>query len=94
MSARNGDKARFGKQRKRKMAHRARTRDLRESIKPEEPAAALNAEPPQPPEQNPASHATGQHGVLGSTAHAIGSVLGSLAAKAKLGTDQEPAPAE
>jgi len=32
MSARNGDKARFGKQRKRKMAHRARTRDLREGL--------------------------------------------------------------
>ncbi len=84
MSARNGDKARFGKQRKRKMAHRARTQELREGLKPVvAPAGAEHGE-----------GAGEHHGVLGSAAGAIGSVIGTIAAKVKHVAHPEPAAAE
>ncbi len=77
MSARNGDKARFGAQRKRKAAQRIKIRALREELK--KPAEAPQEE---------------HHGALNSAAEAIGSALGSLAAKAKQLTHHEPAPAQ
>ncbi len=83
MSARNGDKARFGKQRKRKMAHRARTQELREGLKP----AAVAGEP------QAENHAE-KHGVLDSAAGAIGSVIGSIAATVKDVVKPEPVTAE
>jgi len=86
MSARNGDKARFGKQRKRKMAHRARTQELREGLKPVAAGAAV---------AEGAETAHGEHhGVLDSAAGALGSVIGSVAAKVKHVTKPEPATAE
>ena len=111
MSARNGDKARFGKQRKRKMAHRARTRDLRESLVPGAPSGAeavptAQAPVEKKPEQDttaPATrtetHSSESHGhehagALGSAAGAIGSVLGTLAAKVRGVKEPEPAHAD
>jgi len=84
MSARNGDKARFGKQRKRKMAHRARTQELREGLKAGVvPGAAPGAE---------ASH--GEHHRVDSAAGAMGSAPGTIATKVTHAEKPEPAHAE
>jgi hypothetical protein len=94
MSARNGDKARFGKQRKRKMAHRARTQELREGLKAAVPGAA------------PVNHLTaagqheegklhdGHHGPLDTAAGATGSVPENLSPKVTSVKTPEPATAE
>ena len=94
MSARNGDKARFGKQRKRKMAHRARTHELREGLKANASGTV------------PATHLTaagqheegklhdGHHGPLDTAAWTSGSALGNLAANVKSVKAPEPVAAK
>jgi hypothetical protein len=64
MSARNGDKSRFGRMRKQKVARRARTRELKAAMAPQ-------------------GDAEKETGVLGDAAKAIGSALGTIAAKTK-----------
>lgn len=100
MSARNGDKARFGKQRKRKMAHRARTQELRAGLTApvaEIPAMQPSGQPEviehQPTATERDSH---EHNVLGSAAQTVGSAIGTLAAKVKgvSSKEHEPAHAE
>lgn len=87
MSSRNGDKARFGKQKKRKMANRLKVRALREDLKAPASETAV---------QGPGGEAAQDehHGVLGSAAKTLGSTLGALAAKVKGVAEHHPAPAE
>lgn len=91
MSARNGDKARFGKQKKRRMTQRLKVRALREELKSVVPADGTVVEAPRAEQevQPQGEH----HSALGSAAQSIGSVLGSFAAKVKGVSHSEPAAA-
>ena len=92
MSARNGDKARFGKQRKRKMAHRARTQELREGLKANASGTAAAENTTAAGQHEEDKLHDGHHGPLDTAAGAIGSALGTLAAKVKGVKASEPAP--
>lgn len=88
MSARNGDKARFGKQRKRKMAHRARTHELREGLKAGASGTGVVEHTTAAGQHEEGKLHDGHHGPLDTAAVAIGSE------KVKGVTVSEPAEAK
>jgi hypothetical protein len=73
MSARNGDKSRFGRQRKQKIARRLELRGLKAALV----APPATGEAPSDAEAKPKSG-------LAGVAHAIGSALGTLAVETHL----------
>jgi hypothetical protein len=79
MSARNGDKSRFGRQRKQKIRRRVELRALR----PQKPVAGEAAAPGSQPESGTGPES---EGVLTGAARIIGSALGTIAAETHLAT--------